>query len=148
MKTEISILFKKPFQSTLLFRNEIEVYVDSEKSSPIKIYSPRFHFQTTKQNIELTPGPHCLIFKYEVDKLAKFSQKLTFGAIGAGFGLGTGSFTNATIGANITSDIGSKALGYHKTQDNYLECNLKEGDTLNIELKPKANGKVKVKVLK
>ena len=146
MKTQISILVKNEsllsrFMSFLWFINifkkmSVNVWIDDDSGKP--------HVLTAREKpyvVNVAPGHHDLLF---TDPRAKSKQafKMATGAFaGFAFGLGAGA---GMAGAAAGADLFSGA----QIRDGVVSCNLNEGDRLNIMVKPKHNGSIKIKILK
>lgn len=148
MKTQISIQVKNEnwmsrcmsiYMTLGLFvKAKVQMYIDSAESEAIKLKARKEPYV-----IDLAPGQHVIKFKA---KSRKKADKLVGGAIMGAFGLGAGAYGGA-MGAEIGADIASGLMGHTRVQDSSIACDLKEGDLLKIQIKPKRNGAVKIKVL-
>lgn len=148
MKTQISIQVKNEnwmsrcmsiYMSFGLFvKAKVNMYIDNPDSKPVILKACKKPYI-----IDIEPGEHVIAFtaksKANVDKLIG-------GAFAGVIGLG-GGITRAAAFAKGGSDFAAGVMGHSRVQDNLLECSLKEGDLLKIQIQPKRNGAVKIKLL-
>ncbi len=150
MKTQILLtvkdasLFTKGSSSLLWFlevfkKAKMNVWIDSTDSAPIT-----FEARKTPYELPLTPGKHVLYFedtkRASRERIMRFSKALSYGALGAGFGLASGGLSGAAIGASAFG--GGQRV---KIQGNVLACVLADGDELAVTVQPKLR-KVKIKI--
>ncbi len=143
MQTQISIKVKNEnvisrcmsiWMSLGLFvKAKVKMYVDSENATPIVLKARKEPYV-----IDITPGNHVIVF---TAKNRSKTDKLIGNAVGGIFGMAGGS---ATFGASVGGDFASAITGGNRIQDNRVDCYLKEGDILKIQIKPKRNGAVKI----
>lgn len=94
--------------------------------------------------IDMAPGGHVVTF---TAKNRSTIDKFIGGAMLGMIGMGAGGGFGALVGAKAGSDFVAGLMGHTRVQDNLIECNLEDGDLLKIQIKPKRNGSVKIKVL-
>lgn len=150
MKTQISIQVKNENWMSrcmsiyttfgLFVKAKVNMYIDNPDSKPVILKACKKPYI-----IDIEPGEHVIAFtaksKANVDKLIGGA---VVGAIGLGVG---GGITSAAAFAKGGSDFVAGVMGHSRVQDNLLECSLKEGDLLKIQIQPKRNGVVKIKLL-
>lgn len=132
MKTQLSILVKDSMSTfnplmSIFTKTKVSMFIDGNKANPIVLQVSK-----TPHLIDVVPGNHHIEFTYN-----NILAKIAFGLYDVVFDL----MSNGLFGG-VASAVG----GTNKTYDNVLDCYLNDGDMLRLEVKPKASGKVKIKI--
>lgn len=115
---------------------KIGIFIDDEKEGTL------YEASKTPYEISLTPGVH----RISMIDPAKDSKKGNVNLMGSiiGFSAGSGLAEQISVG-----EIGKSLAGaMFKTDDGYLDLDLKDGDILKVQCQAGIGGKVSIKVLK
>ncbi|MCD7818152.1 MAG: hypothetical protein LUH07_03770 [Lachnospiraceae bacterium] len=145
MKTQVSVLVKNEsivsrFFTFLWFVNifkkmPVDMHIDTEANVQ------RLKASSQPYLIDVEPGSHQILFTDPRAKTKATFSAVTGAVVGAAFSAGAGGSVlgGAALGADAVSD--------NTVRNGVVSCHLNEGDVLELMVKPKRNGSVKVKII-
>ncbi len=144
MKTQISILVRNEFiltKATSSLWWFVKIFQKSKMLVTIDGKTQKLAASKTPYIFEVEPGQHNIRFEDPCLKGKSFNRKMVGLFLGFGFGLA----------ADGSSAIGGAYEGYESfrldIKEGVVNCELQDGDTLQVSCKAKANGKIKIKIL-